>query len=64
MTLWDETLIRDELMARLRLEHREKFRLAYLKPSAIDNEFVNMIIPDKPTSGKQKYFLSKKGCRN
>lgn len=62
VTLGEETLSRDELMARLRLEHRENFRLAYLKP-AIDDEFVNLTIPDKPTSGKQKYFLSKKGLQ-
>jgi ATP-dependent DNA helicase RecG len=62
VTLGEETLSRDELMARLHLEHRENFRLAYLKP-AIDDEFVNLTIPDKPTSGKQKYFLSKKGLQ-
>ena len=60
VTLGEETLSRDELMARLHLEHRENFRSTYLKP-AIDDEFVNLTIPDKPTSGKQKYFLSKKG---
>ena len=53
----------DELMARLHLEHRENFRLTYLKP-AIDDEFVDLTIPDKPTSGKQKYFLSKKGLQS
>lgn len=62
VTLGEETLTRDELMARLHLEHRENFRLTYLKP-AIDDEFVNLTIPDKPTSGKQKYFLSKKGLQ-
>ena len=60
VTLGEETLSRDELMARLHLEHRENFRSTYLKP-AIDDEFVNLTIPNKPTSGKQKYFLSKKG---
>lgn len=62
VTLGEETLSRDELMARLHLEHRENFRSTYLKP-AIDDEFVNLTIPDKPTSGKQKYFLSKKGLQ-
>lgn len=45
-----------ELMERLQLKHRTTFRDNYLKP-AINLGFVDMTIPDKPNSSKQKYRM-------
>jgi len=62
VTLGDKTLSRDEMMLRLQLEHRENFRLTYLRP-AIDGGYVDLTILEKPTSSKQKYFLTAKGMK-
>lgn len=51
---------RSELQQKLNLSDRENFRKAYLQP-VIDADFVALTIPDKPTSGNQKYFLTEKG---
>ena len=40
--------------------NRTKFREQILSP-LIENEFVEMTIPEKPTSSKQKYRLTEKG---
>lgn len=51
---------RRELQKILKLKNDEYFRSAYLK-IAIDQKFITMTIPEKPSSGKQKYRLTKKG---
>ena len=49
-----------ELMELLNLSQREHFRKKYLQKT-IDLGLVELTIPDKPTSSKQKYRLTKKG---
>ncbi len=51
---------RQELKNLLNLKNDEYFRKAYLVP-AIDSGLIEMTIPDKPTSSKQKYRLTEKG---
>ena len=47
-------------MDKLSLKDRKNFREAYLNP-AIIAELIEMTIPAKPTSSKQKYRLTEKG---
>lgn len=56
----DKEMNRQELQDKLKLSDREHFRLNYLK-SALDSEFIEMTIPDKPNSRLQKYRLTEKG---
>ena len=51
---------RDEIQAALELKHRDNFRDVYLNP-ALKEGLVEMTIPDKATSSKQMYRLTKKG---
>ena len=51
---------RQELQEKLELVNRENFRINYLVP-AIEDGFVELTIPDKPKSSKQKYRLTEKG---
>lgn len=51
---------RTELQDNLRLSDRENFRINYLVP-AIENDLVELTIPDKPKSSKQRYRLTEKG---
>lgn len=51
---------REELMQLLNLSHREYFRAEFLQKS-IELELVELTIPDKPKSSKQKYRLTEKG---
>ncbi len=51
-----------ELQAALDLADREHFRSSYLVP-AIEAGLVNMTIPDKPRSSKQRYRLTELGRR-
>jgi len=51
---------RSELQKELDLKHEEHFRQAYLVP-AIEAGVIEMTIPDKPKSSKQKYRVTKKG---
>jgi ATP-dependent DNA helicase RecG len=53
-------LAREELQVRTGLSDREHFRTEYLRP-AIDQGLVEMTIPDKPRSSKQRYRLTDKG---
>jgi ATP-dependent DNA helicase RecG len=53
-------LSRNELQTKLKLKHRVNFTNNYLKP-AIKAGFIEMTIPDKPQSSKQKYRLTQKG---
>jgi ATP-dependent DNA helicase RecG len=45
----------------LGLKHEEHFREAYLTP-ALAGRIIDMTIPDKPRSSKQKYQLTALGC--
>ena len=51
---------RDEMMLVLGLKHRPNFVKTYLKP-ALENKWIEMTLPDKPTSRNQKYRLTRKG---
>jgi ATP-dependent DNA helicase RecG len=52
--------LRSELQKKLTLKHRDSFNENYLKP-ALESGFIEMTIPDKPRSSKQKYRLTEKG---
>ena len=51
---------RTDIQEALALRHEEYFREAYLTP-ALNAGVVEMTIPDKPTSSKQRYRLTQKG---
>ena len=51
---------RTAIQKALRLRHEDYFREAYLIPALIGG-FIEMTIPDKPTSSRQKYRLTVKG---
>ena len=51
---------RTELQKSLGLVDRKNFRINYLNP-ALEEGFVELTIPDKPKSSKQKYRLTEKG---
>jgi len=51
---------RQQLKEALGLKDDEHFRKAYLLP-ALEAGFIEMTIPDKPRSSKQKYRLTDKG---
>ena len=56
----DREMSRGELQDALGLVHREHFTEAYLQP-AIAAGLIEMTIPDKPRSSKQRYRLSAPG---
>jgi len=58
----DGELNREELQTRTGLADREHFRIDYLRP-AIEQGLIEMTIPDKPRSSKQRYRLTDKGRR-
>ena len=47
-------------MGILDLKHWKTFRSNYLQP-LLDDGWLEMTVPDKPTSSKQKYRLTVKG---
>lgn len=49
-----------EIMKIFGWKDRTKFRNRYINP-LIERHFIEMTIPDKPTSGNQKYLTSEKG---
>jgi ATP-dependent DNA helicase RecG len=51
-----------ELQEKVGLKHDEYFRKSYMLP-LLDMKILEMTIPDKPKSSKQKYRLTKKGNR-
>jgi len=51
---------RKALQAALGLKDAEHFRKSYIQP-ALESGFIEMTIPDKPRSKKQKYRLTEKG---
>ncbi len=53
---------RAQLMEKLNLKSRSSFVKNYLEP-AISAGFIEMTIPDKPQSKKQRYILTKKGTK-
>jgi len=52
--LGNETLSAKELLDRLELKHRPTFSRRYLHPALLLG-LIEMTVPDKPNSGKQKY---------
>jgi ATP-dependent DNA helicase RecG len=58
--VFDGDMSRQDLQRLLGLKHDEYFRKAYLAP-AISARLVEMTLPDKPTSGRQRYRLTAKG---
>ena len=54
------TRFANEIMEFLGLKHRKTFRVNYLKP-LMEAGWLEMTIPDKPTSSKQRYRLTDKG---
>ena len=55
-------MTRQQLQRALGLKDDEHFRKAYLQP-ALDAGLIEMTIPDKPRSGRQKYRLTAKGAK-
>lgn len=53
---------RSELQEKLGLSDREHFRRSYLQP-AIEQGLIELTIPDKPQSSKQRYRLTLEGDR-
>ena len=56
----DGEMSRLDLQVELDLKHRMSFIEGYLQP-ALDNGYITLTIPDKPTSRLQKYKLTSKG---
>ncbi|SHN50406.1 Fic family protein [Desulfitobacterium chlororespirans] len=59
MVLGNETLSAKELLERLGLKHRPTFSINYLRP-ALELGLIEMTVPDKPNSSRQKYRAIKK----
>ena len=53
-------MTKTELMQTLKLTHRQSFTETYLLPS-LNQGVIEMTLPDKPKSSKQKYRLTTKG---
>ena len=53
-------MTRAAIQAALGLKGRANFKNRYLKPALAD-VLIELTIPDKPTSSKQKYRLTEKG---
>ena len=51
---------RGELQSKMGLKHEDNFRKVYLIP-ALNSELIEMTIPEKPRSSKQRYRLTEKG---
>lgn len=60
VTVITSEMTRNDLQTELHISHRDYFMEAYIKP-ALDLDFIEMTIPDKPTSKNQKYRLTRKG---
>jgi hypothetical protein len=55
-------MTREQIRDALGLRDDKHFRQAFLNP-ALDAGLIEMTIPDKPRSSKQKYRLTAKGAR-
>jgi len=53
-------MTRQEIQGRLGLNDKKHFRKAYLQP-ALQKNLIEMTLPDKPQSSKQKYHLTQEG---
>jgi len=51
---------RQELQDKMNLDDRKNFRIIRILP-ALSDAFIELTIPDKPNSSKQKYRLTEKG---
>jgi hypothetical protein len=51
---------RQSLQKALGLKAKKNFRLVYLRP-ALDGGLIEMTIPDKPRSSRQRYRMTGKG---
>ncbi len=51
---------RSEIQGALGLKHEDHFRTAYLQP-ALTAKMIEMTLPDKPRSSKQRYRLTMRG---
>ena len=60
MALKDGDKSSGALRSVLGIKHRPTFRDNYLHP-ALDADLIEMTIPEKPSSSKQKYRLTDKG---
>lgn len=58
--IFTEEHMRQDLQDKLKLANRENFRKNCLQP-ALDEELIELTIPEKPNSSKQKYRLTEKG---
>jgi hypothetical protein len=56
----NQELTRQQIQELAKLENREHFRKAYLKP-LLEAGYLEMTIPEKPNSRLQKYRLTSKG---
>ena len=56
-------MTRQQLQAALGLKNDEHFRKAYLQP-ALDAGLIEMTVPDKPRSSRQKYRMVVAGKRD
>lgn len=59
-TFTKQELSASEMMETMLLKHRPSFLYTYLRP-ALANKYIEMTIPDKPSSKNQKYRLTTKG---
>jgi len=53
-------MTRQDIQDHLGLHNREHFRKIYLQP-ALQKNLIEMTLPDKPQSSKQKYHLTQEG---
>jgi hypothetical protein len=60
LTVMIDDMKRKDIQSALGLKHEDYFREAYLLP-ALKAGLIEMTIPDKPRSSKQKYRLTEKG---
>jgi ATP-dependent DNA helicase RecG len=60
LKVFDGDMSRRNLQDLLQLKDEEHFRTAYLQP-ALQDGLIEMTIPDKPKSSKQKYRLTNRG---
>lgn len=60
LTVMVSKMKRRDIQEALALRHEDYFREAYLVP-ALTAGVIEMTIPSKPTSSKQKYRLTQKG---